>query len=185
MGWIREEYRLPHDHGWTATPGHKILVLDRGAVLLEFPAEWTLEPASEGGQINVRDGVTTEDSRCVLAVSCLPIPPIDWTELPLAKLLIDVVDDGERDLISVGPVRETSRDGLGLAWCELRVVDPGEHRECRSRVCLARGNGVQCLITFDFWPEDELRLNPVWHHVLGSLRLGRKLDEPTRGRRIV
>lgn len=44
MGWTREVYELPERHGWIATPGHKILVLDRGAVLLEFPADCIVEP---------------------------------------------------------------------------------------------------------------------------------------------
>ena len=182
MGWTREVYQLPEGHGWTATPGHKILVLDAGAVVLEFPADWVLEPAS--GQVNVRDAATPDDSTCVLAVSCLRIPPIDWSGLPLPTLLLESLEGDDRDRIGIGPVRETLLEGLTLAWTELRVVDPGEHRECRSRMCLARSDRVQCLITFDFWPEDEARLTPVWDHVLGSLRLGVRVDDPERGRRI-
>ena len=182
MGWTREVYQLPVGHSWTATPGHKILVLDRGAVLLEFPADWAVEPAS--GQVNVRDGATAEASSCMLAVSCLRIPPVDWSGLPLPALLLESLEGDDRDRIGIGPVRETLLGGLSLAWTELRVVDPGEHRECRSRMCLARSDRVQCLITFDFWPEDEARLTPVWDHVLGSLRLGVRVDDPERGRRI-
>ena len=182
MGWTREVYQLPVGHSWTATPGHKILVLDRGAVLLEFPADWAVEPAS--GQVNVRDGATAEASSCMLAVSCLRIPPVDWSGLPLSKLLLESLEGDDRDRIAIAPVQERRLEGLTLAWTELRVVDPGEHRECRSRMCLARGDRVQCLITFDFWPEDEARVTPVWDHVLGSLRLGVRVDDPRRGRRI-
>src|SRR5207248_9688012 len=60
MGWTREVYQLPEGHGWMATPGRKILVLDAGAVVLEFPADWALEPA--WGQVNVRDAATPDDS---------------------------------------------------------------------------------------------------------------------------
>ncbi|PYP48834.1 MAG: hypothetical protein DMD45_16950 [Gemmatimonadetes bacterium] len=182
MGWTREVYQLPEDHGWTATPGHKILVLDAGAVVLEFPADWVTEPAS--GQVNVRDGATADDSSCVLAVSCLRIPSVDWSGLPLSKLLLDAIEGDDRDRIAIGPVRETRQESLTLAWTEVRVVDPAEHRECRSRICLARGDRVQCLITFEFWPEDEARFTSVWDHVLGSLRLGVRVDDPARGRRI-
>jgi hypothetical protein len=72
MGWTRQVHRLPAGHGWTATPGHKILVLDRGAVMLEFPADWSVERTRE--QVNLRDRATAEESSCVLAVSCLRIP---------------------------------------------------------------------------------------------------------------
>lgn len=182
MEWTREVYQLPERHGWKAAPGHKILVLDRGAVVLEFPADWVMEPAP--GQINLRDRATAEESNCVLAVSCLRLPPVDWSGLPLAKLLLEALQGDDRDRIAIGPVHETTRDAWTLAWAELRVVDPGEHRECRSRMCLARGNAVQCLITLDFWPADEARLSPVWDEVLGSLRLGVPVEDPTKGRRI-
>ena len=182
MGWTKEVYQLPEHCGWTAKPGHKILVLDRGAVQLEFPADWIMEPGPS--QINIRDGATAEDGSCLLSVSCLRLPPLDWRELPLSKLLLVAIEGDERDRIAIGPVHETARDGLTLAWIELRVVDPGEHRECRSRMCLARGYGVQGLITFDFWPEDEARVSPVWEGVLGSLRLGAPVKDPTRGKRI-
>lgn len=56
MGWTREVYRLPERHGWTATPDHKILVLDRGTVLLEFPADWTVEPGP--AETRMRDGAS-------------------------------------------------------------------------------------------------------------------------------
>lgn len=182
MGWTREVYELPERHGWTATPGHKILVLDRGAVVLEFPADWVMDPGQS--QVNLRDRASAEESSCVLAVSCLRLPPVDGSELPLSRLLLEAVEGDYRDRIAIGPVHESTRDGFTLAWTELRVVDPGEHRECRSRMCLARGKAVQCLVTFDFWPEDEARLSPVWDGVLGSLRLGVRVDDPTRGTRI-
>lgn len=182
MEWRREVYRLRQGHGCTATSGHKILVLDRGAVALEFPAGWTMEPGAS--QVKLRDGTTPEESNCTLAVSCLRLPPVDWSGLPLSRLLSEALESDDRDRIAVGPVRETARDGWTLVWAELRVVDPGEHRECRSRLCLARGNSVQCLITFDFWPEDEARLSPVWDGVLGSLRLGAAVEDPTKGERL-
>lgn len=133
MEWTREVYQLPERHGWTATSGYKILVLDRGAVVLEFPADWIVEPGTS--ETRIRDGASAEESSCVLAVSCRRLRPLT---------------------------------GAG----------------CRSRMCLARDGTTQCLITFDFWPEDAARLGPAWDHVLDSLRLGARLEEPTTGRRI-
>lgn len=182
MAWTREVYELPEGHGWTARPGHKILVLDRGAVVLEFPGNWFVEPGPR--EVDIRDAPTTDASTCILAVSCMRLPPLDWSALPLSGLLLDAAQGDDRDRIATGPVHETARDSLSLAWAELRVVDPSEHRECRSRICLARSGQHQCLITFDFWPEDAERLSPVWDGVLHSLRLGARVEDPARGRKI-
>jgi len=182
MEWTKEVYQLPERHGWSARPGHKILVLDRGAVLLEYPAAWNVELGSS--HISMRDGPTAEASQCAVGVSCLRLPPVDWGGLRLPELLLGAADGDERDHIATGPVHQTARDGLELAWTELRVVDPAEHRECRSRMCLARGHGVQCLITFDFWPEDADRFTAIWDDLLASVRLGVRVDDPTRGPQI-
>jgi len=178
----REVYKLPEGHGWTARLGYKLLVLDRGAVLLEFPADWVVEPGPQ--QTDIRDGASAEESTCVLAVSYLRLPPVDWSELPLSRLLLDAVHGDDREWIGPGTVVEATRGGLELAWTELRVVDAGERREARCRMGLARNERFQCLITFDFWPEDASRLGPVWESVLHSLRLGARVDDPTRGARI-
>ena len=180
MAWTKKTYRLAEGHGWTAKPGHQILALDRGAVVLEFPESWFVEPRA--GQIDIRDAATTADSTCVLAVSCLVVP-VEWSELPLATLLIEAAEGDDRDRIATGPVHETARDGVTLAWTELRVVDPGEHRESRSRICLARRGRHQCLLTLDSWPEDEVRLSAIWDEVLASLKLGVRVDDPTEGPR--
>lgn len=180
--WKSEVFSLPEDHGWTARPGHKILVLDQGAVLFEFPASWVVEPGADS--IEIRDRATREESNCLLAVSYLRLPPMDWSGLPLSRLLLDAVEGDDRERIAQGPVIEVTRDGLELVWTELRVVDPGEGRQAVSRLCLARGANVQALITLDFWPEEEARVSPVWGGVLSSLELGVHIEEPTRRRRL-
>lgn len=181
-GWRSERYELPQGNGWTAKSGYKILVLDRGAVVLEFPGAWIVQPGRH--QTDIRDRPTGAESSCVLAVSYLRLPAADWSELPLSRLLLDVAEADDRERIGLGPMIEVGRAGLEVAWTEARVVDPGERREARSRMCLARGGRIQCLITFDFWPEDEVRHVPVWDHMLGSLRLGARVNDPTSGKRI-
>ena len=178
----REVYQLPEDHAWTARPGHKILVLDRGAVVLEFPCDWFVQPAAE--QTGIRDRASPDDSTCVLAVSYLRLPAADWSGLPLRELLLTASQSEDREYIGRGPTIEGRRGNFDIAWTELRVVDARERREARCRLCLARGGGVQCLISFDFWPEDEARLDTVWMNVLESLRLNAAVEDPTRGKRI-
>jgi hypothetical protein len=110
--------------------------------------------------------------------------PRDWSDLPLVRLLLEAAAGDDRERIAMGPPVESERDDVELVWTELRVVDAGERRESRARLCLARGRGLQCLLTFDFWPEDAGRLTPVWEGVLRSLRLDLQLEDPTRGRRL-
>jgi len=179
MTWTRDTYQLPEDHRWRAPPGHKIIVLNRGAVIVECPASWRVTPGTP--QTDIRDGPTPALSSCTLAVSCLQLPSADWGGLPLSQLLRETIDAADEDRIAEGPVIGAGRGGLELVWTELCVVDPGEHREARSRMALARGHGVQCLMTFAFWPEDAERWGPVWDHALRSLRLGVRLDDPLRG----
>ena len=182
MDWKREVYELPEGHGWQARPGHKILVLDAGAVLLEYPAGWAVEPGR--GAIEIRDGANIEESNCVLAVSYVRLPPHDWSDVPLSGVLLKAAEGDDRERIATGAPVESAREGLQLAWTELRLVDPGEHRQARSRICLARGRRIQCLITFDFWPEDAKRLIKVWDGVLESLRLEVELEGPRQGTRL-
>src|ERR1051326_8345246 len=73
MEWTREVFELPDAHGWTARPGNKILVLDRGAVVLEFPGDWFVSPGAT--QVNIRDRASAEESTSVLAVSSFATPP--------------------------------------------------------------------------------------------------------------
>lgn len=182
MGWSKETYELPEGHGWKAKPGHKILVLDAGAVLLEYPADWVVEPGP--GHMEIRDGASLEESNCVLAVSYLRLPIRDWSDVPLSGLLLKAAEGDDRERIDTGAPIEGAREDLELVWMELRLVDPGEHRQCRSRLCLARGREIQCLITFDFWPEDAERLTPVWDGVVASLRVEVDVEDPTGGRRL-
>ena len=179
MTWTRDTYQLPEDHRWRAAPGRKIVVLNGGAVMFECPAGWSVTPGTP--QTDIRDGATPELSTCTLAVSCLQLPPADWTALPLSRLLRETIDAADEDRIAEGPVVDAGRDDLELVWTELRVVDPCEHREARSRMALARGRGVQCLMTLAFWPEDAVRWGPVWNGALASLRLGVRIDDPLLG----
>lgn len=172
--WRHQVHPLPADHRWTARPGHRIFVADRGAVLFEFPRAWVVAPGPE--RLEILDRPPPGD-RCRLAASYLRLPDADWSGLPLSRLLVDAIAEVDEDIIGRGPVIEMARAGLELAWSELRFVDPEERRQARSRLCLGRGSNIQSVITLDFWPEDEARVAPVWEAVLGSLRLGVQLND--------
>ena len=177
----KQGLRLKENHGWRSKPGYQIFVAERGAVRFDFPQGWVIKP--EAGPIKLHDREPPDDT-CVLQMSLFRTPPgIDWTELPLAPLLAgamkDDPDDG--DVIERGEIQHVKRSDLEYAWRETRHTDPNEHREARSRSCLARGSDIHVLLTLDFWPEDAERLEPVWNEVLRSLRLGQYVADPTVG----
>ncbi len=177
----KQTFRLAKEHAWRARPGHKIVVLDRGAVRFDIPQGWVLEFGE--GAVELRDRPSPDDN-CLLQATVLPVPTdIDWSPLPLAPLLEDATAGGEQEVIAREPIEHAERSGLELVWRETRYVDPGEHREARSRTCLARGAGIHAVLTMSFWPEDAARFGPVWDEVLRSLRLGEYV-EATTGRRI-
>ncbi len=183
--WTKQTIPLPPDHGWTATPGYQVFVADRGSVQFSFPEGWIVTPEDDGA-IAFHDR-TPPDDDCVLRVSVMHLPPelFDFAklerELPLDGLVRQLLADDKRpDVTLNGEMRTVERPDLSLAWGEVKFTDPAGNRPARSRMCLARGRGIQPLITMDFWESDVDRMSVVWHEVLLSLRLGVVIGDVTR-----
>lgn len=173
--------RLRDDHTWTAPDGYKIVVLDRGAVSFNIPEKWflaKLEPT-----IEIHDAEPPNDNTRI-SVTFWRLPPgIDWTGLPLMKMMADA-SAGERKEIQIlarGELVRSPRTDLELVWTEHRFLDPVEKREAYSRMTIARGWDVQVLITFDFWVDDAEKIQPIWEEAIRSLQLGRTIQDPTKG----
>jgi hypothetical protein len=177
--WTKETLRLKERHGWRARTGFKIFVADRGAVRFDIPQDWVMVPGPDSFEFRDRP---QPDDDCLLQLSLMRLnPQIDWSGLPVATMLEEVLAADERRILSRGETIKEARPAFELAWTELRVIDPGELREACSRACLARGGSVQPLITMDFWPEHSGRFCPVWDEVLRTLQLGAYIEDPTRG----
>jgi hypothetical protein len=176
--WEKRSLRLKKRHRWRAKPGYRIFVADRGAVRFSFPQDWVIVPESDA--IHLYDKQPPDDN-CRLAVSYIRLPPLDWSGLPLSQLVETALGSERRDILDKAKVTQLRRNDLEIAWTEIRFMDPNEKRPAFSRLCLGRGANIQTLITFDFWPEDKARLEPVWAEVMGSLELGRYISDPTVG----
>src|SRR5438034_6996661 len=146
--WKQEDLRLHSHHGWRARPGCKIFVADRGAVRFDYPQDWFVVPEEDSVKLCDKEP-PGDDSR--LTVSYLRLPPVDWSGLPVTALREAGMREDERLIDTWGPVSEMQRGDLQAAWREVSFLDPGEKREARSRICVARRPPIQCLITFDFW----------------------------------
>lgn len=177
--WKKKSLRLKDKHGWKSKPGYGICVLDRGAIRFDYPVKWKVSADEDSLKIRDRD---EPDDNCILAVSHMHLPPEAADQVPLRFLIQVSVDNDERGVLEKKDIVEVSReDGVEIAWGEVLFVDPKEKREAVGRICIARGSGVYCLITFDFWKDDAAKFEPVWKEVLRSLTLGLYVKDPTVG----
>lgn len=178
--WEERTLRLPDNHGWRAKAGYKIFVADRGAIRFDFPENWIVEPGTSSVKFFDRQ---PPDDQCTLEVSHWKLPPgIDWTDLPLEKLLVDALGEPAEDEIGRGELVRKKRGDLEIVWLEWRFMDKREKREACARSCVARGSDVAALFSFYFWPEDYNRVHPIWREVLRSLQLGNYIQDPLQYR---
>lgn len=180
--WEKTTLRLAKDHTWEAPPGYNIFAADRGAVLFNIPATWTITP-NEDLSIAFHDKPPPDDD-CRLQLSVFHLrPDIDWSGLNVREMLEGALGDTYKGVLSVGEIVAARHHGLELAWRETRYIGENEHREARARTCLAHAGLVNALLTLDFWPEDAERVEPVWDEVMRSMRLGLSIKDPTKGQR--
>lgn len=104
--------QLAADHGWRAKSGHKILLLDRGAVRLEYPGAWYTEATDDCFKLHDKK---PPDDECVLAVSYHHWPAIG-REISVAALVRDTLAKDERSLRALEPIHEQSHVDFVLAW---------------------------------------------------------------------
>ena len=168
-------------HRWKASPGHNILVLDAGAVRLEYPHAWRVIPKSNRLQIHDRPP-PDDEGRFQITVFRLPkVAGKSWDALPVDELLRHAVAGDPRDKKQrkaaeartlVHDVTSVRRPDLEYAWVEHQAPDPETGRPLMSRQVIARARGVQPLITFDYYASRADDYRPVWQHAINTLRLG-------------
>jgi hypothetical protein len=169
--------RLAAGHGWRAQANHKILVLGRGAVRLEIPQAWVVEPDDDG--VKVFDKKPPDDD-CTLTVSYHHWPAAG-AKLSVASLVRSVLENDERSFFAIDPLVEQTRIDIVLAWAQGRFIDTRSNREACGRLCIARSAGIQALLTFDFWSSDLAACDPRWSMFLATLQLGQWVADPLRG----
>jgi hypothetical protein len=169
--------RLAPGHGWRAQPHHKILVIDRGAVRIDYPDTWFVEFTEDCAKVYDKK---PPDDDCVFGVSYHYWPAVGRA-LSVGTLVRKTIDDDERSFIAVEGIVEEARMDLSLAWGQGTFIDSREKREACSRLCLARRDEIQALLTFDFWLTDLARCDPRWHAFLASLQLAEWVEDPLRG----
>lgn len=171
--------KLAEKNSWKAPDGYKVLVLDRGAVMLNIPRDWLL--------VNLEPHVTVHDQQppddnARLSVSFWRHPPhVDWTGLPLPELLEKSVGGDKLKGTDYTPVARLPRTDIEIVWTEHRFRDDEQDRWAFSRVTVARGFGVHAVLSFDYWVDEAEQFLPVWDEIVRSLQLGLVIDDPTKG----
>ena len=176
--WKKQTLKLKDEHQWKARDGYRIFVANRGAVRFDFPQHWVLKPGDNSFKFHDAE---PPDDDCRLELSINYLPPADWSRAPLADFLRGVADDDERPINARGEIITEDRPDLRLAWIELRFIDPVEQRAAHSRILLGIGGRVQCLLTFDYWADDDAQFALVWEEIVKSLQLGKIILDPTTG----
>ena len=169
---------LSPGHGWRAQPNHKILVLGRGAVRLEYPESWIVEINDDC--VKVFDRKPPDDD-CVLAVSYHHWPVVSGQKLSVASLVRTALDGDDRSFVSIDPVVAETRMDFSLAWGQARFIDSRVDRQACARLCIVRKSDIQALITFDFWASDLTLCDARWSAFLATLQLGQWVADPQRG----
>ena len=200
--WEKRIIKMPENHGWTAKPGNKVFVANRGAVMFEIPQDWVVKPG-ESGSIRFFDHEDEDDAKMRLEVSVMQDamflgdeaamrdlrvahsrPAVDWSAMPLTNLLENLVQGDERGVENRSRVREARRRDLEVVWTQTEFTDPNENRKAYSRHCLARGPRNHSYISLDFWPEHTSLANRVWNDMLGSLKIGDYIEDPAMASRM-
>ncbi len=172
-------YRLNEKHGWKSKPGYVICVLDRGAIRFDFPKGW--EVSQDSDCVRIRDHPHPKEN-CVFGVSNMALLPAVAWEVPLREMVeASDLEEGHTVLESKPVVESTRADGVEIAWREIRYEDPKEKRDISARLCIARGSGIHCLITFDFWTDLAPRFQHVWDELLRTLDFALQVKDPTVG----
>ncbi|MGH8932048.1 MAG: hypothetical protein ACRDZO_15865 [Egibacteraceae bacterium] len=174
MDELPYEQPLPADHGWSARPGFKVVVANRGEARFDVPREWVVEP-NDGSDLCLYDRPPPDDN-CRLEFSLMYAPPAIGADLALRDLLDRSTSDHDSDVLSRSAPATERREGLELVWSETRYRDADTKALALARTCLARKSGVHVVFTMSLWADDAARFDPAWREVLRSLELARPVD---------
>lgn len=176
--WLKEVLELDQNHGWRSKPGYKIFVAGRGAVRFDVPGDWVIKPQEKS--FRFLDKEPPDEDAC-LEVSYDFLPPVDLSDFSLETLVHELAQKDERNPLSISEVVTVPRQTARIVWVELEFMDPDENRPAFSRICVALGSQIRCLVTMEFWPEDRDRCHRIWEEMLRTLTLGLYIADPRKG----
>jgi hypothetical protein len=167
--WSQTRHRMPANHSWKAKPGHQIFVAQMGAVRFDIPSGWLIIPGPSSYKLCDRQ---PPDDECTLEVSFIELPPVDLSDLPVTRMLREVTAQETRGTQTWrGEIVEERRGELEIAQFASRWTDTTLMREACSHIAIGRRQGIQALLTCDYWLDDAKQFGPVWLTVMETLRV--------------
>lgn len=180
-------HELPEKHGWRCSPGHQLLVMRRGDLMLEHPAGWVLVPTETSVKLH---NYPYPDDTMQYEVSVIRTPVLDMTRLPdMINPLVGICDSIRKDGITRYPQDAIPYDAPGLRarWVDYEKPDTDNGRPTSWRHCFCYPHGkilpysLIGLITFGYYTEFRDEAEPVWEHTLKTLIMGEQITDPKRG----
>jgi hypothetical protein len=146
----------------------KVLILDRGAAEVVYPADWSAELKPEG---HMR--LVDPTDACSLEISLLPFRLSEKAELPVDHLLVETLSSDGRE---AGEIRLEARGDLRLAWADTSYecddAERGQRRVAHCRYLLVSNGLFTALLSFNYWRDDADWAVPAWQRIAASLQLG-------------
>jgi hypothetical protein len=174
--WVPFTVDLPENHAFTALPGHKLLVIDRGAVQFDFPHEWIVEPT--GYSMKLVDKPYPENN-LILEVSHLPMPEPEVNMAFMKNQLSQMFED-EDEVFDISPITVIQLPHWKGGWKQAGYIDHENHRQAIRRHLVGCANSVFVLFTFCFWLEDTPLRDVNWTNLINTLRIGEWIPDPKK-----
>lgn len=179
---------LAEDHAWSAPDGFNIFVMDRGAVLFNFPNKWNFEHG-EKGSIRFFNKETRKDSDGEIEISYVRMPglsAVNLDNIPFQDMLGQlewVYGDGEPiEIIELYNIAFSNRIQPKIAWLKAKYIERNEQREAYCIRCIALDSDIHCTITSSYWVDYAEEMQSVWDEFIGSLTLNKHIQNPAIGK---
>ena len=191
--WEKMEFDLPENHGWTAKPGNRVFVANKGAMRFEIPNTWILDMPKNSRAFLFYDRAPAEAADMRLDARVLYLaamhPDVDWASVqpwnapPITEWLKKNMTSDTRNPTRIGAPLTINLNGMTVAWAELDFIDSVEKRLAHTRVCYAMNTSVALLsiIALDYWDDVSDTATKVWNDVIGTLKMGEYVESPFRG----
>jgi hypothetical protein len=177
--WEKRTLKMDSKHTWRATPGHKLCVMNQGALQIEYPEGWIIKP--EGQSLSLHDREPPDDDM-VLQVSVLQFPPLKETRPGVKELLLQSIGRGHA--VAEDDVRVHPRKDVMIVWLEYREIDSKEQREAVWKHGVCHTGTIYGILSFGHWPDKEEEATQFWEHLLNTLIMDRFVEDPRLGPRL-
>jgi hypothetical protein len=176
--WEKTERRLKPNHAWRCSKGHRLCVMGRGDLWVEYPESWIATPSDNS--LLFQDKPSGKDNYR-LEVSVMHFPEIMGDAPPLAYFLQEATLKNGHYVASEEIVNDDRLD-MRLVWISYEKPDSIQpDRMVTWHHAFGQCRIVFALLTFCYWSDLATKGRSHWQHILTTLQLNRPIDDPEHG----